>query len=73
MPGGDVPADEALPDVGRVPVRNARGQDDVGLGAPAADDGDLVDGGAGVVLFSFCATFTSSGVIIPFLAASIWV
>ena len=50
VPRGDVPADEALPDVGRVPVRKARGQDDVGLGAPAADDGDLVDGGAGVLL-----------------------
>ena len=50
VPGGDVPAHEALPDVGRVPARDARGQGDVGLGAPAADDRDLVDGGLGVAL-----------------------
>ena len=47
-PRGDVAADEALPDVGRVPARDARGEGDVGLGASAAGHRDLVHGGLGV-------------------------
>ena len=49
-PRRDVPADKTLPDVGGIPPREARSQGDMGLGAPASGDGDLVDGGVVVSL-----------------------
>ena len=42
VPCRDVAADEALPSVGRIAVRNARSQSHVRLGASTADYRDLV-------------------------------